>query len=331
MTKNQTDPASRKTAVIIPYYQEEPGILREAVLSAIAQEGVSDLEIVVVDDGSPATARDDLKGLELPAHVTLKLIEQPNRGPGAARNRGLDNLSSNTMFVAFLDSDDKWTENHLHNALSTLEEGFCMYFSDFWFSSLGESAFTRGGLPVPSQICIDHDHQIYEYVGDARKALVGSLNYVLLPTVVYRYNNCPRLRFPDSFLIGEDLSFCMELVSRAQRIAFRSDIECISGPGYHVYENSGWGTPRAIWRLHQNLKWRKWLESNLLYSYDEFEENNSQLESLRKAFAANVLHEVRRLHFAQCSDMIQFVRDDPIAVFYLWPAMFSAIGKIMRT
>jgi len=68
--------------VIIPYYQEEPGILRRAVSSAIAQEGVGDLEIIVVDDGSPAPARADLKKLDVPAHVALKLIEQPNRGPG---------------------------------------------------------------------------------------------------------------------------------------------------------------------------------------------------------------------------------------------------------
>jgi cellulose synthase/poly-beta-1,6-N-acetylglucosamine synthase-like glycosyltransferase len=86
MNKTPTAPASGKTSVVIPYYQEEPGILRGAVMSAIAQEGVSDLEIIVVDDGSPAPARDDLGDLSIPAHITLKLIEQSNRGPGAARN-----------------------------------------------------------------------------------------------------------------------------------------------------------------------------------------------------------------------------------------------------
>jgi hypothetical protein len=48
-------------AVIIPYYRKDPGILREVVLSASAQEGLSDLEIIVVDHGSPAPARDDLR------------------------------------------------------------------------------------------------------------------------------------------------------------------------------------------------------------------------------------------------------------------------------
>jgi cellulose synthase/poly-beta-1,6-N-acetylglucosamine synthase-like glycosyltransferase len=86
MNKTPTAAASGKTSVVIPYYQEEPGILRGAVMSAIAQEGVSDLEIIVVDDGSPAPARDDLGDLSIPAHITLKLIDESNRGPGAARN-----------------------------------------------------------------------------------------------------------------------------------------------------------------------------------------------------------------------------------------------------
>ena len=54
MRETDNGPSSRKTAVVIPYYQEEPGILRGAVMSAIAQEGGAELEIIVVDDGSPA-------------------------------------------------------------------------------------------------------------------------------------------------------------------------------------------------------------------------------------------------------------------------------------
>jgi succinoglycan biosynthesis protein ExoW len=90
---------SCKTPVMIPSCQEEPRILRGAVRSAIAQEGVSDLEVIVVDDGSPAPARDDLVSLEVPAHVTLKLVGRPNRGPGAARNRGLDSVSLDTPYI----------------------------------------------------------------------------------------------------------------------------------------------------------------------------------------------------------------------------------------
>ena len=74
-----------KIAVIIPYYQREPNILRRAVQSVCAQEGVSDLEVFVVDDGSPVSARKELSDLFVPPHVSLKILEQDNAGPGAAR------------------------------------------------------------------------------------------------------------------------------------------------------------------------------------------------------------------------------------------------------
>ena len=136
MRETDNGPSSRKTSVVIPYYQEEPGILRGAVMSAIAQEGISDLEIIVVDDGSPAPALDDLKHLNLPSHIALKLIEQPNRGPGAARNRALDSLRPDTRYVAFLDSDDQWTTDHLRNAHYIMNQGYDLYFADLRFPCL---------------------------------------------------------------------------------------------------------------------------------------------------------------------------------------------------
>jgi ABC-type taurine transport system ATPase subunit len=51
---------SGNTSVVIPYYQEEPGILRGAVESAIAQEGVSDVEIIVDETGSGKTTLADI-------------------------------------------------------------------------------------------------------------------------------------------------------------------------------------------------------------------------------------------------------------------------------
>ena len=41
---------SGKTSVVIPHYREELGILRAAVMSALSEEGVSDLKIIVIDE-----------------------------------------------------------------------------------------------------------------------------------------------------------------------------------------------------------------------------------------------------------------------------------------
>jgi succinoglycan biosynthesis protein ExoW len=317
---------SGRTAVVIPYYQEQPGILRPAVISAMAQEGVPHLEIIVVDDGAPAPARQELAGLVVPPHITLSLIEQRNRGPGAARNRALDSVSPDTAYVAFLDSDDRWTNNHIRNARSILDQGYDLYFADLWFPTYNDNFFHRQGMLLDQHQCLDRTRRLYRFVGNARFDLVSSRNVFHTSTVVYRYGMCRELRFPEISFMGEDLTFWMELVSRTSKIAFCHEIECLSDEGVHIYENHGWDSPGAIWRLHQYIKWRKWLKT-VLTSRSEIDENRRQIKNLRRAFALNLLHEVRNARAFRNADIFLFLKTDPIALLHLGPVAVQELFK----
>ena len=44
-------------AVIIPFYQRQPGLLLRAVRSALSQSGCT-VDIIVIDDSSPGRASD---------------------------------------------------------------------------------------------------------------------------------------------------------------------------------------------------------------------------------------------------------------------------------
>src|SRR5438309_11974615 len=95
-------PGRKKVAVIIPYYQEKAGILRRAVRSVLDQEGSNSIEIVVVDDHSPVPAQQELAAFAAVIPERIRIINQPNAGPAAARNRGLNAVGMDTEFVAFL-------------------------------------------------------------------------------------------------------------------------------------------------------------------------------------------------------------------------------------
>ena len=118
--------SSMRIAVVIPYYQREPGILLRALRSVEAQEGiegVDDVVVVVIDDASPVSASDELARWEGQRRFSIKVIQQPNGGPASGRNRGLDGLEENDRYVAFLDSDDEWMPMHLAHALRALSAG----------------------------------------------------------------------------------------------------------------------------------------------------------------------------------------------------------------
>lgn len=87
-------------SVIIPTYNRAD-LLMKALESVFAQE-FTDYEIIVVDDGS---TDDTVTRLE-PLANRLTLLQQQNRGPGAARNLGAK--SATGEYLAFLDSDDLW-------------------------------------------------------------------------------------------------------------------------------------------------------------------------------------------------------------------------------
>jgi CDP-glycerol glycerophosphotransferase len=88
-------------SVIVPVYMVEP-YLRQCLDSLVAQT-MSDLEIILVDDGSPdgcPAICDEYAGRDL----RIRVIHKENGGLSDARNAGIDVARGN--YIGFVDSDD---------------------------------------------------------------------------------------------------------------------------------------------------------------------------------------------------------------------------------
>src|SRR5690348_9163223 len=101
---------SPEISVIIATYNR-PAMLREALASVAAQRSENSaptFEVIVVDDGSTDGTWNDLSGAQCD---TLRAVRTANRGPAAARNRGI--ALARGELIAFLDSDDLWMPEKL--------------------------------------------------------------------------------------------------------------------------------------------------------------------------------------------------------------------------
>lgn len=98
--------------VIVPAYNAERFL--SITLQSLRDQTMPPAKVVVVDDGST----DGTAALAERAGATV--VRQHQRGPGAARNRGLEVAS--TEFVAFLDADDWYVPDKLERSIETLRE-----------------------------------------------------------------------------------------------------------------------------------------------------------------------------------------------------------------
>jgi glycosyltransferase involved in cell wall biosynthesis len=103
-----------RVSVIIPTFNR-CAILDRAVRSARGRIGPDD-EIIVVDDGST----DGTAELLAEEHPEVRVVTTDHRGPGAARNAGIE--VARGRFIAFLDSDDEWLESGLDEQVRALTD-----------------------------------------------------------------------------------------------------------------------------------------------------------------------------------------------------------------
>lgn len=113
-------------AVVIPAWNAAR-FIGDAVESVLAQD-FTDFELLIVNDGSPDTPA--LRAVVAPYQrdPRVRLLEQENGGPSAARNAGV--AAATAERIAFLDADDWWEPRYLTTQLELLDRGHDLVYCD---------------------------------------------------------------------------------------------------------------------------------------------------------------------------------------------------------
>lgn len=91
-------------------------MIERAVLSVLSQS-YSNMEVIIVDDGSED---DGLALVERIGDPRIQCHRLPHQNANVARNYGI--VHSHGAYIAMLDADDEWKENHLASSLDVLRK-----------------------------------------------------------------------------------------------------------------------------------------------------------------------------------------------------------------
>ena len=100
-------------SVVIPAFNAEQSI--EIAVSSVIDQTLSDLEIVVVDDGSSDRTADVVNSFQ---NSSIRLISQQNQGQSTAINNGVNRARGS--FIKLLDADDRLNPEHIESQLGAL-------------------------------------------------------------------------------------------------------------------------------------------------------------------------------------------------------------------
>ncbi len=158
-----------KVSVVIPAYNVTAYIA--ATLDSALAQTFRDLEVIVVNDGSPDSA--ELEKVLAPYFAQIVYLKQQNKGAAAARNAAIE--AARGEILAFLDGDDIWLPNYLAEQVKFLQEsGSDMIYCDAYlfgdekkYATYMERSPSRGKVTTES-------------------LLDGACNVITSGTVVFR-------------------------------------------------------------------------------------------------------------------------------------------------
>jgi glycosyltransferase involved in cell wall biosynthesis len=132
-------------SVILPVYNGD-GTIRETIESVLNQT-VSELELIVINDGSQDSTLDIVKGF---ADSRLKVFSYFNAGQAASRNRGITHAVGE--YIAFIDADDIWKPEKLETQLKALQENPHASVAYSWTNHIDDkSQFLRVGCRMTTE------------------------------------------------------------------------------------------------------------------------------------------------------------------------------------
>lgn len=216
-------------SVVIPLFNKAGQII--STLESVAKQTEKEFEVIIVDDGSTDKGHEVVLDWisKLPSFEAKKyqLLKKNNGGVSSARNYGINRASYD--FVAFLDADDLWQENHLHNLRALINDfgsQVDVFSNALWHISDSNLVFPKLGK-----------YEAYRGVCSFREVSLISNGFLHSSSVCVRRDLIYQVKFPKGWDNLEDVITWMK-VTYLKGFAFDSERTCIYRTDFSVLSKS---------------------------------------------------------------------------------------------
>jgi glycosyltransferase involved in cell wall biosynthesis len=242
-------------SIIIPSYNY--GLYIGEAINSVINQSYKDFEIIVIDDGSTDDTRENI---ETHYSNVVKYCYQDNKGPGAARNKGLKHVRG--QFIVFLDADDYFLPGNLQTKINYIREhpDVDWLFSDVFFVD-GKGKFLKRGSEYFDKIYCETNFPL----DDIFIALLKHGNFISTASLVIRrkcFDSIPD--FAEDLLMHQDYFQWLTLSKHFKSYAY------IDRPLVAIRRhNASWGNHTKV-SLEQRLKLYSKLEEYFIQDIRKF-------------------------------------------------------------
>lgn len=270
-------------SVIIPTYNR-PAFLGETLDSVLGQT-YKNIEIIVVDDGSPGSEIEELIQ-EMQAKDNIKYYKISNSGkPSRPRNYGF--AKSKGQYLAFLDDDDIWDATKIQKQVDVLEANLDFGIAHCYCKVIDEhGTLTNEIIGKPKRTSDKH--------GDVKMRMIGNWT-LMMPTPLIRRTVLEKVGlFDEEIASAEDVelytrcSFHTKFFYINEGLAYyRSHGKNISGKRrkLHIYN-----------QVHLKAIIDKELENNTISNKEHKQLLNMVIRAQIKYMSKNSLVTLQELH-----------------------------------
>lgn len=317
-----TEPPEGHVAVVIPHYTREAGILTRTLRHVFAQRNAPPVHVILVDDESPISAASEVLPLTEQERAAITIIRRPNGGTAKARNTGMAAVSDRAGFIALLDCDDMWREDHLSNAVAAMDLGCEFFFANNRRENAASDWFALCEFSGLDHTVIDEQRALYRVRGD----LFGTI-LVKAPicgsTVVMRHDKFGSFRFEEDMGTCDDLYFWLEVVRCTDKIGFSPNEHTIMGDAINQSVIDHWRSAKALRLVYGGLMFAVKVRQTFSLTPEQTRIVDAIIRANREGFLKTAFSLVIRGIRFDYSSVHQCVRSDP-GIWRALPAMIAS-------